>query len=109
MSGRRDRIRTIMGGVLRMKKLAKLITVVMMVAFVAACSNSADIAAAKQKAESDASSAGSAATSAEAAAQQAQTAAQAADTGAQGAADSARRADDAVARLEAAVSRSVTK
>lgn len=92
-----------------MKNLAKSIAIVMMVAFAAACSDSAAISAAKQKAQSDATSAGTAAQSAEAAAQQAQAAAQKATAGAQQAADSARHADDAVASLEAAFSESVTK
>jgi len=91
------------------KNLVKSIVIVMLVAFAAACSNGAAITIAKQKAQSDATAAGSSATSAEGAAQQAQAAAQRADAGAQQAADSARRADDAVARLEAAFSSSVTK
>ena len=91
------------------KNLAKATMVVMMVAFAAACSDSAAISASRQKAESDASRASAAAQSAEAAAQQAKAASQRADGGATDAADSARRADDAVARLEAAFSSSVTK
>jgi hypothetical protein len=92
-----------------MKNLVKTIAIVMMVAFAAACSNGATIAAAKQKAQSDATAAGTSATSAEAAAAQAKAAADKAASGATEAADSARRADDAVARLEAAFSSSVTK
>jgi hypothetical protein len=92
-----------------MKNFAKSIAIVLMVSLAAACSNGAQITAAKEKAQSDASTAGSAAQSAEAASQQAQTAAQQADAGANEAADSARSADDAVARLEAAFSSSVTK
>ena len=62
-----------------MKNLVKSIVIVMMVAFGAACSNGAQIALAKQKAQSDATTAGTSATSAETAAAQAKAAADKAD------------------------------
>jgi methyl-accepting chemotaxis protein len=96
--------------VVRMKKLASLLGILSLAAFMAACGPDMNaINAATQKAETDANNANTAAQNAETSAQQAQAAAQKADQGATEAQDSVRRANDAVARLEAAFSTSVTK
>jgi len=93
-----------------MKKLASILTILGLAAFVSACGpDMAAINQASDKAEADVTRAETAASAAEAAAAQAEAAAKHAEDAASGAEDAVRRANDAVSRLEASFTTSVTK